>query len=404
MGFFTLLNFLILTATQVIYKKYYNKPSVMVKLENYYAKIENVSVSFPKITTEFKLAKVLHYQKEKHTQKPIYKDVFLANPPLKPKDQKFIESGTTIKYSYAVFKNVCVNAYSTFGYKRFLFFKRQNTRHFSPIRFIKKSGNVTHICKEFVLAGGQLARMNFGHMLIDAFSPMLLIPEEVRNRAYVFCPIDKPLYKEGLLLIGFKERNIIPVDDDEWIQTYAYHTIMNPLPLLCYYGKCCRLFHQLIVDKYNLSNVKNDQYVFCNRDKGYCRHITNMEELLNHTRLTYPQYDWKMLKDSFPTLKETFTNWIKIKFIFLPTGSNANKCIALKPGSVMVVASSGDGLDTSTMRMICSSDVFNIWFWVPGMEHFGDKNKPNFVNVTDAMKSIDIGIYAAAHQRLPNGK
>ena len=267
MRFFTLLNFVILIGTRLIWKYCYDIPCLEMNLENYYAKIENFQVSFEKTTSDFRKADIFRFIQMKDVQIPIYNDVFYSNPPLSPKDQAIIDSGTKLDYTYAVFKKVFVNAFSTFGYNGLHFFKYQNTIHFSPYRFMKKSGQLKHLCNEFVLTGSQLARLNFGHMHEDALLPMLLIPDEVRERAYVFCPPNKPLFKEGLQLIGFKEQKILLVDEDEWMYANMYHTILNPLPFLCYYGKCCRKFHQIIVDTYNLSNVKNDQYVFCNRDK-----------------------------------------------------------------------------------------------------------------------------------------
>ena len=402
MQFLEWFNIVFIIETQIIWKIIYFKPYSKMLLENYYAKIESINVSFPYITGDYQKAKILQFKNITHVQKPYYPVVFYSDPPLSPRNQQIIDSGTTLNYTYAIFKNVCVNAFSTFGYNRSLFYKKQNTPHFSPFRFIKKSGQLNHLCHEFVLVGNHLARLIFGHMHEDAFLPMLLIPDEVRERAYVFCPNDKPLFLERLQLIGFKEHSIIQVDVNEWIQANIYHTLVKPLPFLCYYGMCCRKFHQILVDKYNLSNVKNDQYVFCNREKGLRRHITNMEEVFNQTKLQYPQYEWKNLIDIFPTLKETYINWIRIKFIFLPTGSNTHKCLAMKPGSVMVVAMSVDSFDSAAIRIISSSNVFNIWFWVPGMKHF--KVQPNYVNVTEAIKAIDVGIYTAIHQKLPNRK
>ena len=401
-GFSQLLLLLSLIVSRFICSNFPTIHPIYLKLENYYAQIENINVSFPETTADFKRAEILQFNKIKHEQEPIFKDVFYSSPPLPPKSQALIDSGTKLDYTYAIFKNVYVNPFSTFGYNGSFFFKMQYTLHFSVRRFIKKSGQLKHLCNEFVLVGNQLARYSFGHMHEDVLLPMLLIPDEVRERAYVFCPPNNPLFKEGLQLIGFKEQKILLVDEDEWMYANMYHTILNPLPFLCYYGKCCRKFHQIIVDTYNLSNVKNDQYVFCNRDKGFCRHITNIDEVFNQTKLQYPQYDWKYLIDIFPTLKETFINWITVKFMFLPTGSNTHKCLAMKPGSVMVVATSCDNFDSAAMRIISSSDVFNIWFTVPGMKHF--KIQPNYVNVTDAIKAIDIGIYAADHQKLPTWK
>ena len=179
-----------------------------------------------------------------------------------------------------------------------------------------------------------------------------------------------------------------------------YHTIINPLPFLCYYGVCCRKFHQILIDKYNLSQIENDQYVFCNRDKGNWRHITNMEEICNETKKLYSYIEWKYMKDFFPTIKETTLNWVKIKMIFLPTGSNCVKCLAMKPGSVMVVAL-GRGVDTAAIRTAISCDLFNIWFFVWSMDHFGDKNKSNYVNISLALKAISIGLYATKYYNLP---
>ena len=155
--------------------------------------------------------------------------------------------------------------------------------------------------------------------------------------------------------------------------------------------------------EYNLTYVKNNKYVFCNRNKGNWRHITNMDEIFNETTKKYPEYQWEKMIDIFPTIKETSLHWILIKFIFLPTGSNCVKCLAMKPGSVMVVATGINEVDTAAMRTAIGCDLFGIWFLVPNMNHFGDKNKPNFVDVSLALKSISIGVYASIHHMLPNG-
>ena len=401
MVFRAIFNIIAIYAAHIILKIIFPPEKPCVILENYYALFDNVSVSLDKASDKYTNDILLHKESITLDQKPYYGNCFISIPPLSASNQRLVDSANHLKFSYAIFKNVIVNAFSTFGFNGIFFYKHQHTPSFSKKRFIKTSGKLRHECNDFVLCGSQLSRINWGHMHCDTLLPMLMIPDEVRAKAYVFCPVNKSNFVEGLELIGFKSHRIIHTDESEWIYAKRYHTIVEPLPFLIYFGECCRKYHDILMDKLNLTSVPNDQYFFCNREKGYWRHLTNMDEIFNQTQLQYPSINWQYLKDFFPNLREAANNWVRIKFIFLPTGSNAYKCLAMKPGSVLVVASSMF-FDHSIMRLMISTDLFNIWFFVNGMEHFGDKNKPNIVNVTQAMNAISIGVYAALNQKLPN--
>ena len=372
-----------------------------VNLDNVFGEIRPMKVYFPNSTGNYSSPCLLYRRRILNVQKPYFRNAFGAIPPLSRNNKALMGSANVLNYTYAVLRDVDVNPVSTFGYNVFFFLKGQNTQHLNLHRFHMRGGVRKYACKEFVLMGSSIRDEVFGHMFHDFFLPMMLIPEEVRENAYVFCPPKKDVILEGLRFLGFPDHHIIFRGGNDWIHADLYHTVLEPLPFLCYYGACCRMMHERIMDQYKLHDVKNDKFVFCNRDANRYRHIANMDEIINATKINYPSYDWTTMPDKFPTLKETAENWVKIKFIFIPTGSNCVKCLALKPGSIMIVATARGEIDTAAMRTSISCDLFCVFFLVWNMQHFNNKS-PNIVDIELALKAISKGIYALINKTLPD--
>ena len=380
-------------------------PKINFNLINIGGNIFPSSIHYSKKMITYNYPNRLFYKRKKYyiVQNPLIDKSFKFYGHLNEREKFAINNANIVWYTYAIFKNVFVNSFSTCGTKNtYIVPKRQKTTMFSRKRFYKTSGNVIFSCNEFVSVGNQFTNSNFGHCHNDCLLPLMLIPQDVIEKSFVACPSNFSTLIEGLLLIGFKNGSIIYREENDWIYARKFHTIIKPLPFLTYFGTCCRRYHNLISEKLNLTGIPSSKYVFCNREKGLNRHISNMNEIMNLTKGLYPYIEWTVMQDLFPTLKETYIAWSSIHFIFLPTGSNCVKCVAMKPGSVMVVALS-DIIDIPIINTVIGCDLFNVWFINPNMPHW-QRNGTILgckINITTTMICIKLGVYAAIHQKWP---
>ena len=302
--------------------------------------------------------------------------------------------------TYGIFKNVYVNGLSTFGSKTQYVLPDNSSEWFSIRRFTRFNGTLRYYFDEMVVIGNQHTRENYGHFYNDLLLPMMLIPEEVRRNVYVMGYNRSNYHHEGLIAIGFNPSMIIDIEEDDWMFVKRLHTVIKPVPFLFYFGICGRRIHQTFYNYFHLDAIENNRYVFCNRNKGLWRHLENMDDVVQEARKSFPMINWEIMEDVFPTMRETALNWATIKLIFLPTGSNCVKCVYMKPNSVMVVGLAGK-IDLSIMCDITCCELFNIWFAVPGMTHFGEKDAKNYVDVPFAIRTLKCGIYASFHKKWP---
>ena len=333
-------------------------------------------------------------------RKSLYPDLFKTGFMLNFTQKRVIRRANSVEYSYIIMKNVFVNCYSTFGTKKQFVWPHQSTRHFSRRRFFKTKGNVICHCNHLIDLGHQLAISHFGHCHHDIFLPLMLIPKDIREKSYIMCISNFSLMKDGFTVIGFDREHIIDVTDDDWVFAHHYHTITRPLPFLTYFGICCVRFREILDLRFNISSIRDTRYVFCNRIPGKSRHISNMHDVYLSAKRVFPEILWEELQDIFPTIEETAKNWAAIKLIFLPTGSNCVKCLAMKPGSVMVIIMA-DVFDTAAIRTAIACDIFNLWFILPKMIHFDETNMTNIIDVSTALDYLEIGIYVSIHKSWP---
>ena len=312
----------------------------------------------------------------------------------------FLES-ITVKGIYGIFHDVFANGFSTFGSLTKYIVPKSKEPWFARHRFIKMNGTLKYYFDEIVLLGNQHTREKYGHFHHDILFPMMLIPEEVRRSCFVMGFNNNSFVYDALEAIGFSRSMIIDIEEDDWFYCKRLRTIIKPAPFLFYFGICGKRLHQTLTEYYELDKIKSTLYAFCNRDKGEWRHLSNMNELILKAQNEMPFIKWVEIPNRFQSLKETALTWASIKLVFLPTGSNCVKCIHMKPFSVLVIAL-GDIIDLAAMRTATCLELFNIWFSVPNMTHFGDKNATNLMNISFAFQSLKCGVYCSIYQKWPD--
>ena len=312
----------------------------------------------------------------------------------------FIES-VTVKGTYGIFHDVFANGFSTFGSPTKYVVPKSKESWFARHRFLKMDGVLKYYFDEIVLMGNQHTREKYGHFHHDVLFPMMLIPEEVRRRSYVMGFQNNTFAHDALEAIGFDRSMIIDIDEDDWMYCKRLHTIVKPAPFLFYFGICGQRLHKVFSEYFHLDKVKSSLYAFCNRGEGEWRHLSNMNDLIEKAKIEIPNIKWVVLPDRFASLKETALNWAAIKLVFLPTGSNCVKCVHMKPYSVIIVALA-DIVDLAALRTATCCEIFNMWFSVPNMTHFGEKNATNLMNISFALQCLKCGVYCSIYQKWPN--
>ena len=307
-----------------------------------------------------------------------------------------------LKSHHAVLQNVWVNNFGTWAYKN-EFIRLPGwmfTKWCSRGRHDRRTGYVDYIVDELIFTGEYESHKNFGHFHNDWLQPLMIIPEEIRERCYISYNTKPSFIKEGLLAIGFREEQLLPQKRGNWIIANKFHTVIDKRAELNYFGITCVLFHEKVTETFKLNEIYATKYGLSNRKKGQWRSITNFQDFVDSTKQTFPDIDWKEVNDYFPTLKDTAKEWASYKLICLPTGSNCMKALYMKSKSVLVVGSS-DGLDESVLFCCCSCGVFVYYFPVPGMKHFGDTDSKNYYNITIAINALRNGIYCAKNGNWP---
>ena len=139
---------------------------------------------------------------------------------------------------HAVVQNVYANNFGTWAYNHeFVDLpRRMFTKWRSLGRHNRRNGYVDYVVDELIFTGEYESHKNFGHFHNDWLQPMLLIPEEIRNRCYI-AYMEKPAFiKQGLLAIGFREEQLLPQMNGNWILAKKFHTLVDKRAELNYFG------------------------------------------------------------------------------------------------------------------------------------------------------------------------
>jgi hypothetical protein len=159
------------------------------------------------------------------------------------------------------------------------------------------------------------------------------------------------------------------------------------------------MLKNMIRTKLNLDNIVATDYCFSNRCKKCTRHIQNLDEIINATRIAHPNIHFKTINDFVVSFKDVTKTWAKIKFLFAPTGSNIAKGYFMQDNSVIVSVITKMG-DFSILSVNAMNKVFILQYYALNLEHWKDGG--GNISVSDSLRCIDAGFYCLEHKKWPS--
>lgn len=260
---------------------------------------------------------------------------------------------------------------------------------FQPTDFERNATNASVVghYREVIVTGYLWATYNFGHSFEDFFTPLFLIPEEIRRRSHIIVFSMPFLYNTLLDLLGFlpDRRIYLPKNKGEYISADILHCFANRTFYISQWGPNTYRFKRFLHEKFELDKITPSEYCFTNRPKGKRRHIHNLDEVINSAKAKFPTIDWKFIPDNHTNLIECARDFKKIKFLFSPVGSNICKCIFLADNTV-VICVTANFPENSLAGFCLSCKLFELQYDSISAHHLGYGSP---INVNDALFYIE---------------
>ncbi|EAY10490.1 hypothetical protein TVAG_484010 [Trichomonas vaginalis G3] len=239
----------------------------------------------------------------------------------------------------------------------------------------------------------------FGHWMKDALSPLIMLPQEVFDNAYLVISGHPTWCLDSLKLLGFNtSHTIILPKFSDYIFAKELHTFVGNRSFLCHLGQSLINLSNLFKQKANLEEKPPYRYVFLNRPAKGNRHISNFKEIVNTAKETFPEINWEVWPDKFNTMLQAIRSWNQVKFIFTPTGSNLDNAIFMQPKSA-VCTPFADWYDYPVVSICQIFELYHIVFYANGWDHFGDCTAQ--LDVNKCMNMIARGLYVLSHHNWP---
>ena len=287
-------------------------------------------------------------------------------------------------------QNVYANSFGIFGLQNQSVVEL-GVQH--PISFLWKHppGPVVRVCESLISLGTPIAPIE-GRFFNSVLAPLMLFPEEIKNKSKIAVYQDDLVHLKLLQAIGFSEKQMVCMDRDEWAYAENFYTSTPIFPLSSYYGLSTKMLSEKLRRFYKIEDVIPDQYFFVNRRQEKRMRIKNFKEILRAANEMFPERNFSEIKDKWK-LKDIIRNWSRAKFVFGPTGSNMAKHYFMAPGSV-IVAGLADCPDHIQCMSAATHGVFYLMFVIVGMEHRGSFLEHS-CDVDLAMRVIKIGLNCA---------
>ncbi|EAX93194.1 hypothetical protein TVAG_199680 [Trichomonas vaginalis G3] len=198
----------------------------------------------------------------------------------------------------------------------------------------------------------------FGHVLQDMIGALISVPSEITKDADIFIRGEESQARDYLPLLGF-EKNRVHSLPENWIFVKDLYVVVTN------YGisglqVSFRDLHDVIFRVNNLTNLKPTLHVFINKAKKNWGHVTNMHQLYDLSRKNFPQYDWRLLPDTFVlNASETMRTLARTKIFISATGSCSFNMIFLPQNSGLLL------IDSRFLNSPCIAiaHTLNIWFY-----------------------------------------
>ncbi|EAY07079.1 hypothetical protein TVAG_140530 [Trichomonas vaginalis G3] len=174
----------------------------------------------------------------------------------------------------------------------------------------------------------------FGHFLQDMICGIISLPSEYFKDAEIFVNFGEKQAKNFFKFIGFDPDHVHSFTN-EWIYVKDLHLVVSDFGINSLFASWIDL-HNIIYKKYNYSSIKPTLYTIINKPKGNWGCVLNLEELVNYTKLTYPQYDWREYPpDTLLDLEGVSRLLASSKVYVSAPGSSCFNVIYMQPNSVV---------------------------------------------------------------------
>lgn len=264
-------------------------------------------------------------------------------------------------------------------------------------RLHSNEGKVIGHCHELIVLA--YAGMTcFGHVLLDLFSPLLMLPKDVLSHASILGCGLKSIINEFLDLLEIPQSRRIFMDSKEYLAVDKIYTITDPQIYLSFFGVASMNLKKFFDEKYDLTKVVAKDYCLSNRDYHKPRYILNMDELFTEVKKSYPEYDWKFLNDTLcPTLALSAKAWCSTKFLYAPLGSNDIKAVFMRENTVLVTPYVK--FDRAQSRFFTAIHIFSLQYKGLNSSHW--EGPGGYVDIKQAIFMIEYGLYVLKNKNWP---
>lgn len=223
------------------------------------------------------------------------------------------------------------------------------------------TGSVVAHYPQVIVLGYNECTKKFGHLVEDVFQPLLMMPQDVIDNAYLLCIGLEPILTEFLDLYNFPKDKRISLKDNEYISCDKVYIFIKPLIYLNFYGKSTQKLKMFFDEKFNLSRINATQYFLSNRQYKAPRYIKNFNDVCRAVKHKYPNINWVVLQDKNLPLRESSSIWASILFLFMPTGSNIVNCMFMKDNTVIVIVGTVHH-DYSIGMFVTACNIFSLQY------------------------------------------
>lgn len=267
----------------------------------------------------------------------------------------------TFKYSCGSW--VGLNVFNNLFFSTKLYFSDGRVNYGAPLlsklywNKLTKIKEVNVICEfESILVVFHIVLHIYGHFIHDFIAVWLIIPEEIKRNSVLILDENYMKIRNANEIINdfnvFKYRYFVIGKDDAIYSKKIYYVnsprrCSNGIPL-------CKRVREFYM-KY-FSTGPPSMYVL-HRRVSNTRTIMNFDELFSYVKKNIPNYDWKVLVDSFKSMRESILVHSSIKLLVGSTGSNIVNTLFFKESSGTVYFLTSH-IDTP---IILLTEVAHVW-------------------------------------------
>ena len=312
-------------------------------------------------------------------------------------EEDVIEIARTMNGSWAHLKNLYVNNYNTYSEGQYIYAPeiKPTTEHLRDNMGGACIGTVDHL-----VAVGHRYNYKFGHWFLDGLFPLMLIPEDIKRKSMIVLQCVNYYIKETLTLQGiYEDQWLVLEDEEDWVFAKNLYVVYNPMPYLSHFSTAIVNFSRKFSLIYGLNKIEARDFALSNREKFTRRYITNFNLFVLYVNIEFPKYKWIELKTTYASIRESAIDFARLKFLFIPTGSNMIPILFMKSGGMIVDMQTGFNDHAMESIALCVG-LKIIAFSVIGVHHYNTDYYE--MNIQDGIRIMQIAIYAFENGKWPN--